>query len=183
MTNTHRCSNLFKVVFEEKKIPLEQPLAYQSISMDEIRAKGFSESQMIEFLDLPEFRGLSIKSEKLEKYVSQLKELEGSKIVLNKFQKEEQFADCFREAAKEILDRDAKEIIRRKLEEISYVLCKFGKEEESKLSLSAAIYIKEDSQPLEKNQFLFELIRRSILRLKEIKEVKEKDEPSFIYKP
>jgi len=172
-----------RATFDNKKVSFEQALIYQSVSQDEIEKESVSESQMIKLLDLSEFKGLNIKSEGFEKYLNQLEEMENSKIILNKYQQEERFINLLEEASKEILTKDVKEIIKRKLEEISYVLYKLGKVEESKLSLSAAISITQESLAPGKNPFLLELMMRSILRLKEIKEAKEKAETSLIYKP
>jgi len=133
-------------------------------------------------LDLPEFQGVYIKPERLEKYLNQLNEIETSKIILNKYQKEERVTELLEEAAKEIFDKGLIRIIRRKLEEISYVLYKLGNEEESKLSLTEAMFIEKDLEAQEKNLFLIELMKRSVLRLKKIKEEREKEEPSLIYK-
>ncbi|OGL39494.1 MAG: hypothetical protein A2042_00105 [Candidatus Schekmanbacteria bacterium GWA2_38_11] len=168
--------------FDEKKVSFEESLIYQIIKRDEIREKELSESQVKKLLDLPELKGVCIKSERLEKYLNQLNEIETSKIILNKYQKEERVTELLEEAAKEIFDKGLIRIIRRKLEEISYVLYKLGNEEESKLSLTEAMFIEKDLEAQGKNLFLIELMKRSVLRLKKIKEEREKEEPSLIYK-
>jgi len=168
---------------DENKSSFEESLIYQIIKRDEIKEIGLSESQVKKLLDLPELRGIYIKPERLEKYLNQLKEIETSKIILNKYQKEERVTELLEEASKEILDKDLKRIIKRKLEEISYVFYKLGNEEESKLALAEAMFIGQETEVQGKNLFLFELMKRSVLRLKEIKEEREKEEPSLIYKP
>ena len=62
------------------------------------------------------------------------------------------------------------------------MLYKTGKEEEAKLALFTAINISESFEP-EKNLFLLELLKKSILKVKSIKEDRRKEEPSLIYKP
>ena len=167
---------------DEKNIHFEQPLIYQNISHEEIKAKNFSESQMIQLLNIPEFEGLNVKSVKIEKYVDQVEEIEESKIIINQYQKEERITALIFEASKEVFDINTKETLKRKLEEISFVLYKTGKKEEAKLALFAAINISDRVSP-EKNMFLLELMRKSILRVKSVKEDRRKEEPSLIYKP
>lgn len=168
---------------DEKNIHFEQPLIYQNISQEEIKEKNFSESHMIQLLNLPEFEGLNIKPERIEKYMDQMEEIENSKIIINQYQKEERITNLIVEASKEVFDINAKETLKRKLEEVSFVLYKTGKEEEAKLALFAAINISKSFNNPDRNLFLLELLKKSILKVKGIKEAKRKEEPSLIYKP
>ncbi|OGL43957.1 MAG: hypothetical protein A2W05_08270 [Candidatus Schekmanbacteria bacterium RBG_16_38_10] len=167
---------------DEKNIHFEQPLIYQNISHEEIKTKNFSESQIIQLLNIPEFEGLNVNPVRIEKYTDKMEEIEGSKIIINQYQKEERITDLIFEASKEVFDINTKETLKRKLEEISFVLYKTGKEEEAKLALFTAINISESFEP-EKNLFLLELLKKSILKVKSIKEDRRKEEPSLIYKP
>jgi len=168
---------------DEKKIHFEQPLIYKNISYEEIKGEGFSETQAIQLLNIPEFEGLNIKPDRIEKYLDQMEEIENSRIIINQYQKEERITNLIFEASKEVFDINVKETLKRKLEEISYVLYMAGKKEKAKLALSAAINISENSGEPDRKLFLSELLKKSILKIKGIIEAKKKEEPSLIYKP
>ena len=168
---------------DEKKIHFEQPLIYKNISYEEIKGEAFSETQAIQLLNIPEFEGLNIKPDRIEKYLDQMEEIENSRIIINQYQKEERITNLIFEASKEVFDINVKETLKRKLEEISYVLYMAGKKEKAKLALSAAINISENSGEPDRKLFLSELLKKSILKIKGIIEAKKKEEPSLIYKP
>ena len=66
---------------------------------------------------------------------------------------------------------------------MSYVLLKLNREEEAKISLSVAMDLEKDLNPIQPNPFLFQLVIKSIFSLLSEAYEKKSKEISLIAKP
>ncbi len=129
------------------------------------------------------FSGWGIEEEQIRPYAEEVWEAEESKIVLHPAQKEVRFQGIYQKALTELFSRERKFLYQRRLEEMAYILLKLGREEEAKISLSAAMDLEKPLNPIQPNPFLFQLVIKSIFSLlKEAYEKKSKD-VSLIVKP
>jgi len=83
----------------------------------------------------------------------------------------------------ELFSGDRREVYKRRLEEMAYVLLKRGKEEEAKICLSVAVDLERPFTPFQPNPFLFQLVARSISILLAEDRERKGQEPSLIIQP
>jgi hypothetical protein len=93
------------------------------------------------------------------------------------------FQAIFEKALTELFSGTRRLLYQRRLEEMSYVLFRLGRDEEAKVSLAVAMDLEKPLHPIQPTPFLFQLVTTSILGLlAEAKEKKSKD-VSLILKP
>jgi hypothetical protein len=168
---------------ERIKKEYERPLVYSYLQADEMVADDRFLRRGGDLLKVDLFQGWRIEQDQIQRYADEVWEAEESKIVLNQTQKEARFQGIYQKALSELFAGERRQLYRRRLEEMAYVLFKLGREEEARISLAVAIDLEKPVNPIQPNPFLFQLVVKSIFTLlAEAYEKKEK-EPSLIVKP
>jgi tetratricopeptide (TPR) repeat protein len=172
-----------KSEIEKMKKEYEKPLIYSYIQMDEIVEEERILRRAGDLLKADLFSTWRIEEDQIRPYADAVWEAEESKIVLNQIQKEARFQEIYQRALSELFPDEKRFLYKRRLEEMAYVLFKLGRQEEAKVSLSAAIDLEKPLNPIQPNPFLFQLVIKSIFTLLVEAYEKKAKEPSLIVKP
>src|SRR3990170_3477977 len=101
-------------------------------------------------LDQPELQPWILDEDWVQPYLRQVEEAQGSRLVLNEFQKEERFSGIVRDAVREIFYGENQQLFQRRMEDTALYLFKTGREEQAKLALAVACQLGEgDIRPLD----------------------------------
>jgi hypothetical protein len=173
----------FKKEIEDIKKEYEKPLIYSCFPADEITGDDRNLRRAGDLLKADVFSGWRIEEDQIRPYADAVWEAEGSKIVLTPIQKEARFQEIYQKALSELFSGERRFLYQRRLEEMAYYLYKLGREEEAKISLSAAMDLEKPLNPFQSNPFLFQLVTKSIFTLLAEAYEKKVKEPSLIVKP
>ena len=160
-----------------------KPLIYSTLQADEIAGDDLMLMKGGDLLKADVFYSWRIEEEQIRPYADEVWEAEQSKIVLNQAQKEVRFQGIYQKALTELFSGERKFLYQRRLEEMAYVLLKLGRDEEAKISLSAAMDLEKPLNPIQPNPFLFQLVVKSIFSLLAEAHEKKSKEVSLIVKP
>ena len=172
-----------KTEIEHIKKEYERPLIHFYLQVDETVAEDRFLRRGGDLLKVDLFQGWRIEQGQIQRYADEVWEAEESKIVLNQTQKEARFQGIYQKALSELFAGDRRQLYRRRLEEMAYVLFKLGREEEARISLAVAIDLEKPVNPIQPNPFLFQLVVKSIVTLLAEAYEKKAKEPSLIVKP
>ena len=153
-----------KPLIERHCSPLERPIIYEFLDEQEIRNRFGLLSQIDSLFAIRPFETWIVGKETLQPYLNKIAEIEAGPIVLTPIQKAQFIQEIYRKAAAEIFPAEQREIIRRRLEESSYVLLKEGLEQEAEIALAAALDISLEASPLRESEFLLKWLNRSFER-------------------
>jgi hypothetical protein len=142
-----------------------KPLIYSTLQADEIAGDDRMLMKGGDLLKADVFYSWRIEEEQIRPYADEVWEAEQSKIVLNQAQKEVRFQGIYQKALTELFSGERKFLYQRRLEEMAYVLLKLGRDEEAKISLSAAMDLEKPLHPIQPTPFLFQLVVKSIFSL------------------
>ena len=160
-----------------------KPLIYLHLKEEEWKTRSDLLDRAGSLFQIPSFRNWFLEREEIKKYVTLLKEASESRLVLTPYQKEARVMEIYRQAIDEIFERERRILYRRRLEEMSYVLWKTGKEIDAQLTLVAALSMESGGGVLSTHPFLLELVKRSLTaQLEEEAQQKEK-ESDLLIKP
>jgi tetratricopeptide (TPR) repeat protein len=172
-----------KSEIESIKKVYAKPLIYSTLQADEIAGDDRMLRKGGDLLKADVFYSWRIGEDQIRPYADEVWEAEQSKIVLNQAQKEVRFQGIYQKALTELFSGERKFLYQRRLEEMAYVLLKLGRDEEAKISLSAAIDLEKPLNPIQPNPFLFQLVVKSIFSLLAEAHEKKAKEVSLIVKP
>lgn len=172
-----------KSEIESIKKVYAKPLIYSTLQADEIAGDDRMLMKGGDLLKADVFYSWRIEEEQIRPYADEVWEAEQSKIVLNQAQKEVRFQGIYQKALTELFSEERKFLYQRRLEEMAYVLLKLGRDEEAKISLSAAMDLEKPLNPIQPNPFLFQLVVKSIFSLLAEAHEKKAKEVSLIVKP
>jgi hypothetical protein len=172
-----------KTEIERIKKEYERSLVYSYLQADEMVADDRFLRRGGDLLKVDLFQGWRIEQDQIQRYADEVWEAEESKIVLNQTQKEARFQGIYQKALSELFAGERRQLYRRRLEEMAYVLFKLGREEEARISLAVAIDLEKPVNPIQPNPFLFQLVVKSIFTLLAEAYEKKAKEPSLIVKP
>jgi hypothetical protein len=168
---------------EKIKKDYAKPLIYSYLQAGDIAGDDRLLRKGADLLKADVFSSWRIEEGQIGPYADEVREAEESKIVLNPGQKEVRFQAIFEKALTELFSGERRLLYQRRLEEMSYVLFRLGREEEAKTSLAVAMDLEKPLNPIQPSPFLFQLVTQSIFSiLAEAKEKKTK-EVSLIVKP
>jgi hypothetical protein len=168
---------------ERIKKDYAKPLVYSYLQAEDIARDDRLLRKGTDLLKADVFSSWRIEEDQIGPYADEVREAEESKIVLNPGQKEVRFQAIFEKALTELFSEERRLLYRRRLEEMSYVLFRLGREEEAKISLAVAMDLEKPLNPIQPSPFLFQLVTKSLSSLlAEAKEKKSK-EVSLIVKP
>ena len=172
-----------KSEIERIKKDYAKPLIYSYLQAEDVAGDDRLLRRGADLLKADVFTGWRIEEEQVGSYADEVREAEESKIVLNPGQKEVRFQAIFEKALTELFSGERRLLYQRRLEEMSYILFRLGREEEAKISLAVAMDLEKPLHPIQPSPFLFQLVTKSISSLlAEVKEKKSK-EVSLIVKP
>ena len=172
-----------KSEIEEVKRDYPQPLIYSQIRADELEGNDWMLKKGADLLKTDAYSSWRIEEQQVRPYADEVWEAEESKIVLNQAQKEARFQSIYLKALTGLFLEEKKNLYRRRIEEMAYVLLKLGKEDEAKISLSVAKDLEKPLNPIQPNPFLFQLVIKSIFGLLSEAYEKKSKEISLIAKP
>jgi hypothetical protein len=172
-----------KSEIESIKKVYAKPLIYSTLQADEIAGDDRMLRKGGDLLKADVFYSWRIGEDQIRPYADEVWEAEQSKIVLNQAQKEVRFQGIYQKALTELFSGERKFLYQRRLEEMAYVLLKLGRDEEAKISLSAAMDLEKPLNPIQPNPFLFQLVVKSIFSLLAEAHEKKAKEVSLIVKP
>jgi hypothetical protein len=161
----------------------DKPLIYSHLQVDDTAGDDRMLRKGADLLKADVYSSWSIEEEQIRPYADEVWEAEESKIVLNQAQKEARFQMIYLKALTDLFPEEKRFLYRRRLEEMSYVLLKLGKDEEAKISLSVAMDLEKPLNPIQPNPFLFQLVIQSIFGLLAEAYEKKSKEISLIAKP
>jgi hypothetical protein len=172
-----------KSEIESIKKVYAKPLIYSTLQADEIAGDDRMLRKGGDLLKADVFYSWRIGEDQIRPYADEVWEADQSKIVLNQAQKEVRFQGIYQKALTELFSEERKFLYQRRLEEMAYVLLKLGRDEEAKISLSAAMDLEKPLNPIQPNPFLFQLVVKSIFSLLAEAHEKKAKEVSLIVKP
>jgi tetratricopeptide (TPR) repeat protein len=172
-----------KSEIESIKEVYAKPLIYSTLQADEIAGDDRMLRKGGDLLKADVFYSWRIGEDQIRPYADEVWEADQSKIVLNQAQKEVRFQGIYQKALTELFSEERKFLYQRRLEEMAYVLLKLGRDEEAKISLSAAMDLEKPLNPIQPNPFLFQLVVKSIFSLLAEAHEKKAKEVSLIVKP
>jgi len=152
------------------------PLIYQYIHENEVMDSAHHLKDSINLHKIMPFATWHIATPEVQKYATLITETQQSKIVLRPDQKEARLNAIYRDALEELFPEEKRFIWKRRLEEVTYILFKTGKEDEAKASLSAAIDLNNPFSTIEPNPFIWNLLLKSIYSLVEVEHEKKEEE-------
>jgi len=173
----------FKTEIENLKKDYARPLIYSFLRSDEVTEEDRFRSRAGELLKVDLFADWRIDEDLIRPYAEAVQGAETSKIVLTQIQKEARFQEIYQKALSELFSGDRREVYKRRLEEMAYVLLKRGKEEEAKICLSVAVDLEKPLTPFQPNPFLSQWVTRSIATLLAEDRERKGQEPSLIIRP
>ena len=119
----------------------------------------------------------------MKPYLRQVEEAQGSRLVLNEFQKEERLSGIVRDAVREIFYGENQQLFQRRMEDTALYLFKTGREEQAGLALTVALEIKEGNVGGLDISFLTGWIQKSLAFYLSQTKAKAAEELSLIVKP
>jgi len=161
----------------------ERPLIYSYLLADEIAGDDRILRRGGDLLKADLFYSWRIEEDQIRPYADEVWEAEESKIVLNQAQKEARFQGIYQKALSELFSGERRILYKRRLEEMSCLLLKLGREEEARISMAVALDLEKPLNMIQPNPFLFQLVIKSISTLLTEAYEKKTKEPSLIVKP
>ncbi len=168
---------------ESIKRDYKKPLIYSYLQAEEIAGDDRLLRKGGDLLKADLFYSWRIEEEQIRPYAEEVREAEGSKIVLNPGQKEMRFQGIYQRALTELFSGERRVLYGRRLEEMAYVLFKLKREEEATIALSVAMDLEKPLNPIQPNPFLFQLVIKSLFSLLAEAYEKKSKEVSLIVKP
>jgi hypothetical protein len=142
--------------------PLERPLIYEFLNEEEIRNNFGLLAQIDSLFVVGPFDAWIVEKKRLQPYLNRITEIEEGPIILTPVQKAQLVQETYRKAAAEIFPAERRGILRRRLEENSYMLLKKGLEREARIALAAALDIPPEASSFRESEFLLKWIDRSL---------------------
>lgn len=167
----------------QKLEPVQTPPVSRFLNEEEIANNPRLRSSSSDLFQIEPFSSWFLPREEVQQYVDLVEEAEESRLVLNPAQKEARLQETYRKALVELFSEEKREVFRRRLEEMAYVLLEAGQEERAKVALAASLDLRFDLNLLEPNPFLLGLVTRSIYTTVAQDREKKEAEPSLIVKP
>lgn len=160
-----------------------QPLIYRFLSEEQGKSRQDLIDHSGSLFDLPPLRTWFLEKEEMEKYLILLKEASESRLVLTPYQKEGRVLDIYRQAAGELFDKPRRGLLRRRLEEMAYILWKTGQEKEAQTALAAAHGMESEGGVFYSHPFLLELVKRSLTALLQEEAEKRNKDADLLVRP
>jgi hypothetical protein len=165
-----------KAEVEGVKGGFEKPLIYSHIRQDEVEGDDLILRRGGDLLKSDVFANWKIGEEEIRPYADEVWAAEESKLVLNQPQKEARFQEIYQRALSALFPEERRSRYAKRMEEMAYLLFKWGRGEEARVALAVALDLKQQANLLQPNPFLFQLVVRSIFTLlSEAYEKKTKD--------
>jgi len=168
---------------ERARREYDRPLIYALLSSEEISGDERWLDRAEELLKDDLFAGWGIEEDLARSYAEAITAAQESKLFLSQDQKQARIEEICLKALMEVFSDEMRSLFKHRLEETSYLLHRQGKEEEARISLSAAMDLGKPLNPISPNPFLLQLVARSVLALASEAYEKEKREPSLIVRP
>lgn len=173
----------FKTEIDSIKKDYEKPFIYSYLRADEMAEDDRLLRRAGDLLKADVFADWEIERDQIQPYADAVWEAEESKLILNPVQKEARFQEIYQKALSELFSEERRILYERRLEEMADFLFKLGRQEEARISLSAAMALKKPMNPFQPNPFLLQLVITSIFKFLRDAYEKKVKEPSLIVKP
>lgn len=173
----------FRPEIERIKKDFDKPLIYSYLNLGDFEYNDILARKGGELLNKDIFKSWYIEEGLIRPYVDEVLRAKESKLILNEAQRNERLMSIYEKALFELFSGERRLIYKRRLEETAYFLMKIGMEQEAKISLAIAMDLEKPLNRFQSNQFLLQLVVRSIHGfLEEIYEERKRN-VSLIVKP
>jgi hypothetical protein len=163
------------------KEEFDKPLIYRFISEEDIAVREALSEQGERLFKAPGISGWVIPEEEIKEGFARFTAAEESQLVLSDLQKEERRGKIILAEAERYFTNDKKELYKKRLSEMSYLLYQRGMKLEAEIALATARAL--SSRDIKFIPFALTLIRRSIEYAVKKKKEEEKKEPRLIIPP
>lgn len=168
--------DIIEQVLGEPETTYEQPLIYQHLNADEVKAVRQYLEDSPDLLKMAEFDSWWLARETAERYAAKWREAEESWIVLSGAAQRDRENKVFHDATDEIFDDATRALFKRRLEEMAYIVLKRHGETAAKQALTAALALAPDAPAPHHNPFAVALVERSVLAVAERNKQEEREE-------
>jgi hypothetical protein len=143
-----------------------RPLIYRYLNEDEIKDRPDLLPRSPSLFQNSPFHLWYLEKEEVAKCLGLLEDAAHSRIILAPHQQEGRFFEIYRQTVRELFDEKRRLLLRRRIEEMAYVLWKKGDETGAKISVAAGLGLAAEDK-LSPHPFLTELVKRTVLALRE----------------
>jgi hypothetical protein len=141
---------------------LDHPPAEEAIPLESLSADILTETLVKRLLSHDLLASWVIDPKKLKPLMEEIKRAEESPIFISETQRREHINRIMEEGIDKVFDSNARDTVRKRLEETAYVFFKLGEETLARLSLAASLSLKEKQSLLKVNPLLKSLLDRSL---------------------
>ena len=135
-----------------------------------------------ELLKEPELAGWKFPADEIKSYVSEIKSIQESVLVLNRVQQDERINAVVERAIGELLTGERANAVRRRLEDTAYYLARIGRAEIAGWAAAAAARMR-DGADLRRVAFFQALVRAQLGAVFAEEQEKQREEPRLIMTP
>ena len=150
---------LFETVKESEAL---SPRIYDRLAEQSVSGRPELLDASVKLLDLPVFSTWALVGDPAERAAEQIRRAETSRLMINDAQRKEQVEGALREAASGI-DSVARQLYRRRLEAMAWLLWEAGEQEVAERALAAAVGFSEVASLYDDHPFARALIQRGVM--------------------
>lgn len=141
----------------------EKPLTYEGLRPIEVQLNPSYLSESGNLLEEPELLSWVLPLEKIQKYAEEIRNVRESRVFLPNVTKEERENSVISQAISELFGGAGRKVMKRRLEEMAYVLLVTGRDRSARLALAVALEMENpDLGALTRIPFLRSLVQTSI---------------------
>lgn len=146
----------------EHVTPMESPPVYDFLSFDSAPEEILTPSQIERLLTHELFQSWMVDPDHLEPVVAEIIKAEESPILISEAQKMERINQIKEEALTKLYPDEVRQRIKERLEEMAYLFLKLEDDTLARLSLAAAISLREKDTRFKVNPFLKAMVERTL---------------------
>ena len=164
-----------------KPSPRTHPV-YDDINVEEVRSGQWCESSQ-KLLEESELEPWVLDEDWVQPYVEQVREAQGSRLVLNPLQKEARLAGVVRDAVQDLFSGEVGSMFTRRMEDTALYLFLTDRQDRARSALAVALALKDKDLGGLGVPFLHVLMQKSIAYYMTQESKKSEEETSLIIKP
>jgi len=164
-----------------KPAPRTHPV-YDDINVEEVRSGQWRESSQ-KLIEESELQPWVLDEDWVQPYVEQVREAQGSRLVLNPLQKEARLAGVVRDAVQDLFSGEVRSIFSRRMEDTALYLFLTDRQDKARSALAVALALKDNDLGGLGVPFLHGLMQKSIAYYMTQESKKIEEETSLIIKP
>ena len=174
---------LWKKFFGPNETPLDKAAIYTLLNTGEIKSKELILKRSEDLVDKYQFAYWLLEWKLLIDCYKELYEIENSLIVLTDLQKKSRTAEITKKTAQLFFDEKNRNLFKRRLEEIAYILFKTDRKEDAQSALSAALAFESGGVASENHPFALKTVEKNFAFLKEQSQKEKRSDTGRIVLP